>query len=98
METVIKNEKSQFELNNQVTIMTKSGVRTRVDIGGKDIHGKIELIELKSSPTAPLTKNQKKAFPEIEESGAVIRSKNKPPFEYLEEIPPTKVNVIRKKE
>ncbi|HDR7632859.1 MULTISPECIES: WXG100 family type VII secretion target [Bacillus] len=98
METVIKNEKAQFELNNQVTIMTKSGVRTRVDIGGKDIHGQIELIELKSSPTAPLTKNQKKAFPEIEESGAVIRSKNKPPFEYLEEIPPTKVNVIRKKE
>ncbi|WP_369902411.1 pre-toxin TG domain-containing protein [Bacillus manliponensis] len=96
METIIKNEKVQSELNSQVTIMTKSGIRTRVDIAGKDIDGKIDLIELKSSPTAPLTKNQKKAFPEIEESGAIIRSRNKPPFDYLEEIPPTKVNVIRK--
>ncbi|EJR72785.1 WXG100 family type VII secretion target [Bacillus cereus] len=96
MEAIIRKEKVQSELNNQVTIMTKSGVRTRLDIAGKDIDGKIDLIELKSSPTAPLTKNQKKAFPEIEESGAVVRSRSKPPFEYLEEIPPTKVTVIRK--
>ncbi|ACK98559.1 MULTISPECIES: WXG100 family type VII secretion target [Bacillus cereus group] len=96
MEAIIRKEKVQSELNNQVTIMTKSGVRTRLDIAGKDIDGKIDLIELKSSPTAPLTKNQKKAFPEIEESGAVVRSRSKPPFEYLEEIPPTKVKVIRK--
>ncbi|MFB7351075.1 WXG100 family type VII secretion target [Bacillus thuringiensis] len=98
MEAIIRKEKVQSELNNQVTIMTKSGVRTRLDIAGKDIDGKIDLIELKSSPTAPLTKNQKKAFPEIEESGAVVRSRSKPPFEYLEEIPPTKVKVIRKKD
>ncbi|CUB50802.1 Putative ribonuclease YwqJ [Bacillus subtilis] len=96
MEAIIRKEKVQSELNNQVTIMTKSGVRTRLDIAGKDIDGKIDLIELKSSPTAPLTKNQKKAFPEIEESGAIVRSRSKPPFEYLEEIPPTKVTVIRK--
>ncbi|OUB93537.1 type VII secretion protein [Bacillus thuringiensis serovar medellin] len=96
MEAIIRKEKVQSELNNQVTIMTKSGVRTRLDIAGKDIDGKIDLIELKSSSTAPLTKNQKKAFPEIEESGAVVRSRSKPPFEYLEEIPPTKVKVIRK--
>ncbi|MDR5047894.1 WXG100 family type VII secretion target [Bacillus thuringiensis] len=96
MEAVIRKEKVQSELNNQVTIMTKSGVRTRLDIAGKDIDGKIDLIELKSSPTAPLTKNQKKAFPEIEESGAIVRSRSKPPFDYLEEIPPTKVTVIRK--
>ncbi|PES55994.1 WXG100 family type VII secretion target [Bacillus thuringiensis] len=96
MEAIIRKEKVQSELNNQVTIMTKSGVRTRLDIAGKGIDGKIDLIELKSSPTAPLTKNQKKAFPEIEESGAIVRSRSKPPFEYLEEIPPTKVTVIRK--
>lgn len=60
MEAIIRKEKGQSELNNQVTIMTKSGVRTRVDIAGKDIDGKIDLIELKSSSTAPLTKNQKK--------------------------------------
>ncbi|MGQ0514244.1 hypothetical protein ACT453_14835, partial [Bacillus sp. D-CC] len=44
------------------------------DLGGKDANGKIDLVELKSSPTAPLTKNQKKAFPEIAESGAIVKS------------------------
>ncbi|MBJ8050825.1 WXG100 family type VII secretion target [Bacillus cereus] len=29
-------------------------------------------------------------------SGAIVRSRSKPPFDYLEEIPPTKVRVIRK--
>ncbi|PGL35937.1 type VII secretion protein [Bacillus cereus] len=89
---VIKQQKPKSELNEQIT------VRTRIDIGGKDANGKIDLVELKSSPTAPLTKNQKKAFPEIAESGAIVKSRNKPPFEHLEEIPPTKINVIRKEE
>ncbi|RAS97169.1 type VII secretion protein [Bacillus cereus] len=93
---VIKQQKPTSELNEQITVQTKSGVRTRIDIGGKDANGKIDLVELKSSPTAPLTKNQKKAFPEIAESGAIVKSRNKPPFEHLEEIPPTKINVIRK--
>lgn len=93
---VIKQQKPKSELNEQITVQTKSGVRTRIDIGGKDANGKIDLVELKSSPTAPLTKNQKKAFPEIAESGAIVKSRNKPPFEHLEEIPPTKINVIRK--
>ncbi|PGU35250.1 WXG100 family type VII secretion target [Bacillus nitratireducens] len=95
---VIKQQKPKSELNEQITVQTKSGVRTRIDIGGKDANGKIDLVELKSSPTAPLTKNQKKAFPEIAESGAIVKSRNKPPFEHLEEIPPTKINVIRKEE
>nr|WP_305456301.1 pre-toxin TG domain-containing protein [Bacillus mycoides] len=60
---VIKQQKPKSELNEQITVQTKSGVRTRIDIGGKDANGKIDLVELKSSPTAPLTKNQKKAFP-----------------------------------
>ncbi|MCR6465301.1 WXG100 family type VII secretion target [Bacillus paranthracis] len=81
----------------QVTLQSKSGVNTRIDIGIKDLeNGKVDLIELKSSLTAPLTKNQKLAFPEIEKYGATVRSKNKEPFEFLEEIPPTKVKVIRK--
>ncbi|MGN7891661.1 WXG100 family type VII secretion target [Bacillus sp. 22475] len=95
---VIKQQKPKSELNEQITVQTKSGVHTRIDIGGKDANGKIDLVELKSSPTAPLTKNQKKAFPEIAESGAIVKSRNKPPFEHLEEIPPTKINVIRKEE
>lgn len=92
----IKQQKPKSEITEQITVETKSGVRTRIDIGGKDPNGKIDLVELKSSMTAPLTKNQKKAFPEIEESGAIVKSRNKPPFEHLEEIPPTKINVIRK--
>ena len=95
---VIKQQKPKSELNEQITVQTKSGVRTRIDIGGKDANGKIDLVELKSSPTAPLTKNQKKAFPEIAELGAIVKSRDKPPFEHLEEIPPTKINVIRKEE
>ncbi|MED1301784.1 WXG100 family type VII secretion target [Bacillus pacificus] len=95
---VIKQQKPKSEMTEQITVQTKSGVRTRIDIGGKSIDGKIDLVELKSSPTAPLTKNQKKAFPEIEESGAIVRSRNKPPFEHLEEIPPTKINIIRKED
>ncbi|EJR49029.1 WXG100 family type VII secretion target [Bacillus cereus VD107] len=94
----IKQQKPKSEMNEQITVQTKSGIRTRIDIGGKDANGKIDLVELKSSPTAPLTKNQKKAFPEIAESGAIVKSRNKPPFEHLEEIPPTKINVIRKEE
>ncbi|WP_313960332.1 WXG100 family type VII secretion target [Bacillus mobilis] len=60
MEAIIRKEKVQSELNNQVTIMTKSGVRTRLDIAGKDIDGKIDLIELKSSPMHLLLKIRKK--------------------------------------
>ncbi|WP_242068267.1 hypothetical protein [Bacillus thuringiensis] len=77
---VIKQQKPKSELNEQITVQTKSGVRTRIDIGGKDANGEIDLVELKSSPTAPLTKNQKKAFPEIAESGAIVKSRNKPTF------------------
>ncbi len=79
--TLEKQQKPKSELNEQITVQTKSGVRTRIDIGGKDANGKIDLVELKSSPTAPLTKNQKKAFPEIAESGAIVKSRNKPLFE-----------------
>lgn len=93
-----KNEGSTEKLyTKQVTLQTPSGVRTRVDIASKDLEtSEVHLTELKSSLTAPLTKNQKLAFPEIEKHGAIIKSRNKPPFDYLGVIPPTKVKVIRK--
>ncbi|MED2899653.1 WXG100 family type VII secretion target [Bacillus tropicus] len=93
-----KNEGSTEKVyTKQVTLQTASGVRTRVDIASKNLEtSEVHLTELKSSLTAPLTKNQKLAFPEIEKHGAIIKSRNKPPFDYLEVIPPTKVKVIRK--
>lgn len=62
---------------------------------GKE-NSKINLYEAKASLSAPLTKNQKLAFPEIEEFGAIVKGKGKPPFDGGTEIPPTKVEVIRK--
>lgn len=53
--------------------------------------------EYRASSTAPLTKNQKVAFPEILESGGTVLDKGKPPFYGGPEIPPTKINIIRKK-
>lgn len=81
----------------QLTLETPSGIRTRVDLAAIDkVKGKIDLYEAKASLTAPLTKNQKAAFPEIEEFGAVVKGKGKPPLTGGTEIPPTKVEVVRK--
>lgn len=80
----------------QVTIKTHSGTKTRVDFIGTDKEtGEIKITEGKSSKTAPLTKNQKKAFPEIETDGGVVVGKGKPPFTKGTRIPPTKIDIIR---
>ena len=82
----------------QITIVTASGVKTRVDtIGNDDQTGAVRITEAKSSETAPLTGNQAKAFPEIGQSGGTIVGKGKPPFIGGTKIPPTKVNVVRPK-
>lgn len=88
---------TQPELGREVTIKTKNGARTRLDMLGRDADGKLSCIECKLSDTAPLTKNQKVAFPEIEESGAIVVGKGKPGFPGGTEIPPTKVEIIRPK-
>jgi hypothetical protein len=44
---------------------------------------------------APLTKNQKKAFPQIAESGAVVKGKGKPNVPGGTKIPPTPVEIAR---
>ncbi|MEI4647771.1 pre-toxin TG domain-containing protein [Bacillus cereus] len=81
----------------QLTLETPSGIRTRVDLAAIDkVKGKIDLYEAKASLKAPLTKNQKAAFPEIEEFGAVVKGKGKPALTGGTEIPPTKVEVVRK--
>ena len=80
----------------QITVKTSSGVRTRVDAIGLDANGNVVINEYKSSLTAPLTSNQKIAFPEIFESGATVVGKGKGIFSGGYQIPPgTKVTIIR---
>ncbi len=57
--------------------------------------GAATLTEAKSSARAPLTKNQSKAFSEIEKTGATVVGKGKPGFPGGTKIPPTKVEVVR---
>ena len=82
-------------LTPQVTIETDSGTRTRVDFLGTDKNGNPLCIECKSSPTAPLTPNQKKAFPEIAESGGTVVGKGTPEFPSGSRLPPTTPKIER---
>ena len=80
----------------QITVKTPSGVRTRVDAIGLDVNGNVVINEYKSSLTAPLTNNQKAAFPEILERGATVVGKGKGIFTGGYQIPPgTGVKIIR---
>jgi len=79
----------------QVTMKTPSGIVTRMDIVSRDSFGNMCLFECKSSWTAPLTKNQSLAFPEIKQFGATILGQGKPGFPGGTIIPPTKVNILR---
>jgi len=80
----------------QITVKTSSGVRTRVDAIGLDANGNVVINEYKSSLTAPLTDNQKIAFPEIFESGATVVGNGKGIFSVGYQIPSgTKVTIIR---
>jgi filamentous hemagglutinin len=82
----------------QITVKTESGVKTRLDLAGTDKStGSIKLTEAKSSATAPLTKNQSQAFPEISQSGATVVGKGKKPFTGGTKIPPTNVDIVRPK-
>ncbi|MBF0819878.1 pyocin, partial [Streptococcus acidominimus] len=40
----------------------------------------IKIVDYKSSPTAPLTKNQKKGFPELQDYGGTVVGSGKEPF------------------
>ena len=90
-----KLQETQTGVVQQVTVKTQSGTRTRIDLMGRDADGNIVCTECKASETAPLTTNQKIAFPEIQESGAVVVGKGKPGFPGGTQIPPTTVNVVR---
>ena len=87
--------KTKPDAVREVTVKTDSGVRTRIDMMGRDADGKISCVECKSSETAPLTRNQKLGFPEIEKTGATVVGKGKPGFPGGTTIPPTRVDILR---
>ncbi|WP_080334244.1 hemagglutinin repeat-containing protein [Burkholderia cenocepacia] len=83
------------QVGQQITVKTTDGTRTRLDIMTKDSNGTIGCVECKSSDTAPLTKNQAAAFPQIKTDGAVVVGKGKPGFPGGTVIPPTNVEIVR---
>ncbi|WP_419571142.1 RHS repeat-associated core domain-containing protein [Rheinheimera sp.] len=91
-------QKTDTDVAEQITVKTKSGTKTRLDFVSKDANGNVKCTECKASGTAPLTKNQQAGFPEIEQSGATVVGNGKPGFPGGTEIPPTKVDIIRKEQ
>ncbi len=90
-----KLQRTYTDVVQQVTIKTQSGVRTRVDFLSRDSSGIIKCTECKASATAPLTKNQRLGFPEIQQSGGVVVGKGKPGFPGGTQILPTKIDIVR---
>lgn len=70
-------------------------VKTRMDFAGKNPSGQTVLTEAKSSETAPLTSNQAKAFPEIQQTGGTVVGQGKLGFPGGTQIPPTEVEIVR---
>ena len=94
-QVVDTKEKTDANVVQQLTVKTNSGVRTRVDIASRDASGSPKLTEAKSSATAPLTRNQRAAFPEIARSGGTVVGQGKPGFPGGTQIPPTTVDIVR---
>ncbi|MFJ7798586.1 S-type pyocin domain-containing protein [Pseudomonas sp. NPDC096950] len=92
-----KFSKNMEESGQQITVKTQSGIRTRLDMIGRDSTGEISCVECKSSETAPLTRNQRSGFREIEQSGGTIVGKGKPGFPGGTTLPPTRVEISRPK-
>jgi len=95
-ETKPKLQKTQTDVVEQITVKTKSGTKTRLDFLGKKGDA-IVPTEAKSSATAPLTRNQKIAFPEIAKSGATVVGKGKGIFPGGTKILPIEVDIVRPK-
>ena len=82
----------------QITIKTNTGTKFRADAVGLDKQdaSKVVIQEYKSSPTATLTKNQKKGFPELQSGGGIVVGKGKGIFNGGYPIPAgTEVQIIR---
>jgi len=84
----------------QVTVKPNGGGKNvRLDnVSTKD--GQIKLTDAKSSATAPHTKNQKPAYPAIEQKGGTVVGNKGAAQGYPAgtKIPPTKVDIVRPKD
>ncbi len=81
----------------EITVRTQTGARTRLDWVTRDGSGTIRCIECKASSSAPLTRGQAAAHPEIAQTGALVVGKGKPGVPGGTAIPPTRVEVRRPK-
>lgn len=77
----------------------KTGTTIRIpsitDFVKKDAAGNISCIECKSSATAPLAQNQRRAFLEIAKTGGTVVGKGKPGGPRGTQIPPKPVEIKR---
>jgi hypothetical protein len=89
-------DEALFEEAREVTVIAPNGVRTRLDLVLRNrATGEVTCVECKASETAPLTRNQTSAHPEIERGGATVVGEGKKGFEGGTAIPSGKVRVIR---
>ncbi|MPM55520.1 hypothetical protein SDC9_102317 [bioreactor metagenome] len=85
-----------MQAQEQITVKTPSSIKTRLDAIGLDAEGNVVINEFKSSATAPLTPNQKIAFPEIFDRGGTVVGRGKGIFSGGYTIPAgTDVKIIR---
>jgi RHS repeat-associated protein len=87
---VAATKATDVNVAEQVTLKTESGIKTRMDVVSTRTSGEIRLQEAKSSATAPLTKNQQLAHPEIAKTGATVVGQGKPGYPGGTQIPPDK--------
>lgn len=76
----------------------KAEFERKIDVASRTSSSAVRLREAKASGTAPLTRNQAKAHPEIANSGATVIGKGKPGFPGGTKLLPTKVEIVRPKE
>jgi hypothetical protein len=87
------------DIRKQITIKSNgpSGVKVRADaVGTEKATGQIQAVDAKGSQTAPLTKNQKIGYPEIETHGGTVVGEGKAPYTGGTQIPPKTVKIVRK--
>ena len=98
-ETLVESqlESGGSQIAKQVTIEAADGTRVRTDFMSMATNGELGIFEAKSSATAPLTPNQKIAFPQIEQFGGTVKGNNGKSIGLPAgtQIPPTTVKIIR---
>ena len=92
-----KYRKIRPDVGTQITVQTPTGTRGRIDIVTRDSEGRIECIECKASETAPVRDKQQLFFDDLKEFGGTIMGKGKPTFEGGLPIPPTPMQIDRKR-